>query len=204
MPRKILLLAATLPLMLSAPVLAQTADQPPAAGTEVPPPPADVAPESTESAVPQPDTAAATDAAPAETVPLEDDTDAAAAAPSGSTEILTEESDNQVLAAKILGMDVVNSAGEKIGKVEDVLLDKSGQISGLVLKSGGVLGMGGKSVAVAWTDVAAAENAEAVTIDLTPEQIDAAPEFQTKEDQESEALSNMPPPATGPATPTPE
>jgi sporulation protein YlmC with PRC-barrel domain len=204
MPRKILLLAATLPLMLSAPVLAQTADQPPAAGAEVPPPPADVAPESTESTTPPatPETAASTE--PAETVPL-DEPDTAAAVPSGSTEILTEESENQVLAAKIVGMDVVNSAGEQIGKVDDVLLDKSGQISGLVVKSGGVLGMGGKNVAVAWTDVAAAENAEAVTIDLTAEQIDAAPEFQTKEDKQAEALSNAPPPVTtGPATPTPE
>lgn len=204
MPRKLMLLAATLPLMLSAPVLAQTTDQAPAAGVEAPPPPAatDTAPPADITA---PEATAPDDSAATETMPL-DSTAPTDTAASGGAEILTEESDDQVLAAKIIGMDVVNSAGEEIGKVDDVLLDKSGAISGLVLKSGGVLGMGGKTVAVAWTDVAAAEQAEAVTVDLTAEQIDAAPEFRTKEDLEAEALSNAPPPAApaGPATPTPE
>jgi sporulation protein YlmC with PRC-barrel domain len=179
MARKLMLLAA-LPLFLSLPALAQSADQAPAAGVETPPPPA-----ASDTTAPE---------SGAETMPLD-------TASSGSTEILTEESDDQVLAAKIVGKDVVDASGESIAKVDDVLLDKSGQVSGLVLSSGGVLGMGGKIVAISWQDVAAAEGAEAITVDLTAEQLAAAPEFRTKEQKEAEALSNAPAPLSDPAAP---
>lgn len=186
MSRKLMLLAA-LPLMLSVPALAQSTDQAPAAGVDTPP-----APAASDPVMPEADS---------ETVPL--DSAPVDTAASGGTEILTEESENQVLAAKIVGKDVIDASGESIAKVDDVLLDKSGQVSGLVLTAGGVLGMGGKTVAISWQDVAAAESADAITVDLTAEQLAAAPEFRTKEQQEAEALSNAPAPVTGPATPTP-
>lgn len=184
MSRKLMLLAA-LPLMLSVPALAQSTDQAPAAGVDTPPPPA-----ASDPAMPEAGT---------ETMPL----DSVDTATTGGTEILTEESENQVLAAKIVGKDVIDAAGESIAKVDDVLLDKSGQVSGLVLTAGGVLGLGGKTVAISWQDVASAESADAITVDLTAEQLAAAPEFRTKEQKEAEALSNAPAPMTGPASPTP-
>lgn len=179
MSRKLMLLAA-LPLMLSVPALAQSADQAPAAGVDTPPPPA-----ATDATAPE---------SGATTMPLD-------TAASGNTEILTEESDDQVLAAKIVGKDVIDPSGAAIAKVDDVLLDKSGKVSGLVLSAGGVLGLGGKTVAISWQDVAAAESADAISVDLTAEQLAAAPEFLTKEEKEAEALSNAPAPA--PSAPAP-
>lgn len=195
MSRKLLFLA-TAPLLYAAAAFAQSADQPPA-GTDTPvPPPAATAPApdasdpsaaSTESAEmgAEDATGAETDAAPSTT------------AAAGGSEILTEESDDQVRADNLLGMKVVDMAGDEIGEVEDILLDKNGQVAGLVLGTGKVLGMGGKSVAVSWQDLAAADEAEAITLNLTEEQVAAAPEFRTKEDIEREEMENAEPAAGG-------
>jgi len=55
-----------------------------------------------------------------------------------------------VLSADTLSGDaVVNSAGEKLGKIEDFMLDvESGRIRYAVLSFGGVLGIGNKLFAV--------------------------------------------------------
>jgi sporulation protein YlmC with PRC-barrel domain len=42
---------------------------------------------------------------------------------------------------------------KKIGDVDDVLLDKSGKVTGLVVGVGGLLGMGSKDVIVSFADV---------------------------------------------------
>ncbi len=42
---------------------------------------------------------------------------------------------------------------KKIGDVDDVLLDKSGKVTGLVVGVGGFLGMGSKDVIVSFADV---------------------------------------------------
>jgi sporulation protein YlmC with PRC-barrel domain len=184
MSRKLMLLA-TIPLLLASPALAQSTDQAPAAapGVETPPPPAasDVPTyEGTDSTAPMDSTAPLDTATPA--VPV-----------SGDVQILTEESDDQILVDRIVGMDVVDAAGNKIGTVDNIVLDKSGKLTGLVLSAGEILGMGGKTVAISWQDVAAVENAEAITVNLTEEQLAAAPEFRTKEEQLEEEMRNTPP-----------
>jgi hypothetical protein len=89
-------------------------------------------------------------------------------------------------------MDVVDASGQKIGTVDDIVLDKSGKVTGLVLSAGEILGVGGKTVAISWEDVAAADNSESITVNLTEEQLTAAPEFQTEEQQLEEQTQNAP------------
>jgi sporulation protein YlmC with PRC-barrel domain len=143
-----------------------------------------------------------TDTAPidgtADTAPMDGTAPADVAEPlpapsSSDVQILTEESDDQILVDQIVGMDVVDATGNKIGTVDNVVLDKSGRLTGLVLSAGEILGMGGKTVAISWQDVAAVENAEAITVNLTEEQLAAAPEFRTKEEQLEEEMRNTPP-----------
>lgn len=172
--RHAVLPAATL-LLLASQVQAQSADEVPAAGAEAPLPPAAV------------DDMAPTDMA-------------APAASSGAAEILTEQTENQILTAKIVGKDVMGVTGERIAKVDDVLLDKDGRVSGLVLSAGGVLGIGGKLVAISWQELDAAEDADAISVSLTAEEIDAAPEFRTREQQQAEALRNLQSPQPAPTT----
>ncbi len=57
-----------------------------------------------------------------------------------------------ILASKVRGTPVYNTEGEKIGTVEDVVLDKmSNNIMFAVLGSGGTLGMGEKFRPVPWS-----------------------------------------------------
>jgi sporulation protein YlmC with PRC-barrel domain len=57
-----------------------------------------------------------------------------------------------ILASKVRGTPVYNGEGDKIGTVEDVVLDKmSNNIMFAVLGSGGVLGMGEKFRPIPWS-----------------------------------------------------
>jgi sporulation protein YlmC with PRC-barrel domain len=51
-------------------------------------------------------------------------------------------------ASKLAGVDVYNEANEKIGDINDVILEKSGKAEKVILGVGGFLGMGEHYVAV--------------------------------------------------------
>jgi sporulation protein YlmC with PRC-barrel domain len=51
-------------------------------------------------------------------------------------------------ASKLAGVDVFNEANEKIGDINDVILDKSGKAEKVILGVGGFLGMSEHYVAV--------------------------------------------------------
>src|SRR6476620_1581357 len=53
-------------------------------------------------------------------------------------------------ASKLVGVDVYNEANEKIGDINEVILDKSGKTVNVILGVGGFLGMGEHYVAVAY------------------------------------------------------
>ena len=53
-------------------------------------------------------------------------------------------------ASKLVGVNVYNEANEKIGDINDVILDKSGKAEKVILGVGGFLGMGEHYVAVAF------------------------------------------------------
>jgi sporulation protein YlmC with PRC-barrel domain len=53
-------------------------------------------------------------------------------------------------ASKLVGVDVYNEANEKIGDVNEIILDKSGKAAHVILGVGGFLGMGEHYVAVAY------------------------------------------------------
>ena len=51
-------------------------------------------------------------------------------------------------ASKLVGVDVYNTANEKIGDISDVLLDPSGKVTGVIIGVGGFLGIGQHDVLV--------------------------------------------------------
>jgi len=48
---------------------------------------------------------------------------------------------------------VINNANESIGKVGEVLLDKSGKVTGVIVDVGGFLGIGTHPVKLAWNQI---------------------------------------------------
>ncbi|KRQ92334.1 PRC-barrel domain-containing protein [Bradyrhizobium valentinum] len=51
-------------------------------------------------------------------------------------------------ASKLMGLDVYNDANEKLGEVNELILDKNGKVSAVVIGVGGFLGMGEHDIAV--------------------------------------------------------
>jgi len=64
---------------------------------------------------------------------------------------------------------VYDIQNRKIGKVHDLVLDRSGQIAAVVVDVGSFLGMGGKNVAVKPGDIKTDHNR--LTLDVTKEQL---------------------------------
>ena len=60
---------------------------------------------------------------------------------------------DQIRASKMIGSAVYDVQNRKIGKVHDLVLDRSGQIAVVVVDVGSFLGMGGKNVAVKPSDI---------------------------------------------------
>lgn len=56
-------------------------------------------------------------------------------------------------ASKIVKINVYNQQNEKIGDIQDLMLNKSGEIEAVVIGVGGFLGMGEHDVAVKFSDL---------------------------------------------------
>ena len=63
---------------------------------------------------------------------------------------VTTHRDGEWRASKLVGVNVYNEANEKIGDINEVILDKSGKAANVILGVGGFLGMGEHYVAVAY------------------------------------------------------
>ena len=87
-----------------------------------------------------------------------------------------------IRATKVLGTNVKNTNGEKIGEVKDVILDKqSNRIMFAVLSFGGFLGAGEKYHPLPWSSLDYDEDADAYVVPYTQEQLKAAPAGSVEE-----------------------
>jgi len=56
-------------------------------------------------------------------------------------------------ASKLIGLNVYNEQNKKVGDINEVILDRSGKVAGLVVGVGGVLGMGEHDVLIAFDQI---------------------------------------------------
>lgn len=81
-----------------------------------------------------------------------------------------------IRAKKVIGTSVKNSAGEKIGQVEDIVLDKlSNNIVYAVVGFGGFLGMNEKFHPVPWSALDYVESEDSYVVPFTKDELKAAP-----------------------------
>jgi hypothetical protein len=79
----------------------------------------------------------------------------------------------------ILGRDVRSSADEDMGRIVDVLVDRAGQVRAAIIDFGGFLGVGSRKIVVDWNALHfghVADKGDSITLELTKEQVNAAPE----------------------------
>jgi sporulation protein YlmC with PRC-barrel domain len=140
--------------------------------------------------------AIAQDTAPAEPAPVEEaPVEEAPAEPPVDVPdtVMQAQEPTDLLGSWIIGATVRSTEGEDIGPIRDLLINQEdGTVTGAVLSVGGFLGIGAKAIAVDWGELQINYDANEVTMALTREQADAAPEYQFRE---QEAPPPPPPPA---------
>ena len=81
-----------------------------------------------------------------------------------------------IRATRVIGTSVYNSAGDKIGEVEDVMLDKlTNRIQFAVVGFGGFLGMGEKYHPIPWATLDYQEERGGYVVPFSKEQLQSAP-----------------------------
>ncbi|MGE0225919.1 MAG: PRC-barrel domain-containing protein [Acetobacteraceae bacterium] len=103
----------------------------------------------------------------------------------------------------VLGSQVTTSDGKSIGRLTDVLVDQDGKPKAAVIDVGGFLGVGTRRVAAEWSALrfSPAEQKGRVLIEMTSEQIRAAPPYQ--DPKKPVPVISPGPPSAG-DTPTPQ
>jgi PRC-barrel domain len=81
----------------------------------------------------------------------------------------------------ILGKSVRSSAGEDMGRLVDVVVDRDGRPRAAIIDFGGFLGVGSRKIAVDWGVLKFArdkDKGDIITVELTRDQVKATPEFK--------------------------
>ena len=80
----------------------------------------------------------------------------------------------------VLGAAVPSSTGEDMGHIVQVLVDQSGTMRAAVIDFGGFLGVGSRKVVVDWGALhfAPEDRPQHIIVDLTRDQVKAAPEYR--------------------------
>jgi sporulation protein YlmC with PRC-barrel domain len=87
-----------------------------------------------------------------------------------------------ILASRVQGTSVYNTAGEKIGHVQDVMLDKTSEnILFAVLGFGGFLGMGEKYHPVPWSVLNYDRDKNGYVVSMSADDLKAAPAYDLNE-----------------------
>ena len=81
----------------------------------------------------------------------------------------------------VLGREVRSTADENMGRIADVLVDRSGEVRAAIIDFGGFLGVGSRKIAVDWNALHVpppGKPGSRIALELTRDQVKAAPEYQ--------------------------
>jgi hypothetical protein len=104
----------------------------------------------------------------------------------------------------VLGKEVRSVADENMGRIIDIIVERSGQVRAAVIDFGGFLGVGSRKIAVDWSILrfGSGDRSDRVVVDLTRAQVKAAPEYKEgKQVVVLGASAAIPPAEPGPASP---
>jgi PRC-barrel domain len=115
-------------------------------------------------------------AAPADTTPPADSAPPAGKPATPEVTIL-----NKHEVEGVLGREVRSPTDENMGRIVDVLVDRSGEVRAAIIDFGGFLGLGSRKIAVDWNALhfpAPGKPGSRIALELTRDQVKAAPEYQ--------------------------
>jgi hypothetical protein len=82
----------------------------------------------------------------------------------------------------VLGIEALSSTGDDMGRIVDIVVDRTGQVRAAIIDFGGFLGMGSRKIAVDWRSLHFdPKKAGAVVVNLTKDQLRVAPVYKAAE-----------------------
>jgi len=168
--------AAVALLMGAAPALAQAPESPNAAPQGAP----------MEAPV-EPQPPSAIPSVPATKAPDQSSETATPTTPNKSAQFLDEQKPDDWLASTLIDKPAVNSQGETIGDVNDLVTDRNGKVIAALIGVGGFLGIGEKDVAVRFEDLKLSRDENdnvKVTVNISKDMLASAPDYKTLEEQQ--------------------
>lgn len=114
----------------------------------------------------------------------------AAAAPSPQNDDKSKEEKTSVPATvvdgeqleSVLGIEALSSTGDNMGRIDDIIVDRSGEIRAAIIDFGGFLGVGSRKIAVDWRSLHFdPKKPGAVVVSLTKDQLRVAPVYKAAE-----------------------
>lgn len=97
-------------------------------------------------------------------------------------------------ASKLIGSAVYNQANERIGDINELLLDESGKVAHVVLGVGGFLGMGERQVAVPFSDLKITQDGSSMKImtSFNKQSLSSMPEWRDDRSSTGSSTSSRP------------
>ena len=114
----------------------------------------------------------------------------ATAAPAPQNDENTKEEKSSVPATvvdgeqleSVLGIEAFGSTGDDMGRIVDIIVDRTGQIRAAIIDFGGFLGVGSRKIAVDWRSLHFdPKKAGAVVVNLTKDQLRVTPVYKAAE-----------------------
>lgn len=112
------------------------------------------------------------------------------AAPSQQSDEQTKEEKTSVPATvvdgeqleSVLGIKALSATGDDMGRIDDIIVDRSGEVRAAIIDFGGFLGVGSRKIAVDWRSLHFdPKKAGAVVVNLTKDQLRVAPVYKPTE-----------------------
>jgi sporulation protein YlmC with PRC-barrel domain len=81
--------------------------------------------------------------------------------------------------SSLIGLRVENTAGDKLGDINYLVLDSSGKVSTVVIGVGGFLGVGEKNVGVPYSELkfSSKNSSQIAVVDATKDSLSSAPNY---------------------------
>jgi sporulation protein YlmC with PRC-barrel domain len=93
-----------------------------------------------------------------------------------------DETSSLISAEKVIGTNVYNTAGDSLGDINDVMIDKkSGRIAYAVMSFGGFLGIGERYHPLPWSTLKYDPRQGGYVVGLTKEQLEQGPTYAANE-----------------------
>jgi sporulation protein YlmC with PRC-barrel domain len=98
-------------------------------------------------------------------------------------DVASNETSTLISASKVQGTPVYNPKGEKLGRVEEVMIDKlSGVVAYAVLSFGGIMGIGDRHYPLPWQVLDYEPQQGGYVVDLDKDMLEDAPSYRANEE----------------------